>query len=184
MPFTWKQFERFWYILSLVMISGSLSFSKVGVSIGEMMLARGWIVERFNAERFFGVLSPRKSWEKIVFALPMAIYLLFEGIALGFKQFFRNKPALLFSSIFLIHLLGLFITTDFNYALKDLRTKFPLFLLPLIISTSEAIGKKGFYHFMLFFILTVSSTLLKIFWIPLASPKTNCCSNQHNDGEG
>ncbi len=165
MSVTWKQFERFWYILSLIMISGSLSFSKVGVSIGEMMLAGGWIVERFNVERFLSLLSQRKPWEKIVLALPISLYLLFEGIALGFKQFLRNKPALLFSSIFLIHILGLIFTTDFDYALKDLRTKIPLLLLPLIISTSESIGKKGFYYFMLFFVLTVLARSAFNMWL-------------------
>ena len=102
-----------------------------------------------------GMLSSHKLWEKALLFLPFFVYLLFEGIGHGFKQFSRNKPALFFASIFLMHILGLIMTTDFDYAVKDLRTKVPLFLVPLIISTSEAIGKKGFYHFMLFFVLTV-----------------------------
>ncbi len=155
MTITWKQFERYWYFLSLVMIMGSLSFSKVGVSIGEMMLTGGWIVERFKVRKLVTNLASRKGWQMVLFFMPYSLFLIFEGIAKGFKQFVKNKPALLFSSIFLIHVLGLIITTDFGYAAKDLRTKFPLLLLPLILSTSEAIGKKGFYRLMLFFVLTV-----------------------------
>lgn len=155
MPVTWKQIQGYWYLASLVVIMGSLSYSKVGVSIGQMMLAGGWIEERVDYRKLLRLLSPHKLWGKVLLFLPFFIYLMFEGIALGFKQFFRNKPALLFSSIILMHLLGLVFTTDFDYALKDLRTKIPLLLLPLIISTSEAIGKKGFYRIMLFFVLTV-----------------------------
>ena len=165
MTITWKQFERYWYFLSLVMIMGSLSFSKIGLSIGEFMLAGGWIVERFNAKRLIIFLSLRKPWVAILLTLPFSVYLVFDGIANGFKQFFRNKPALLFSSIFLIHIMGLIITTDFDYAIKDLRTKLPLFLLPLILSTSEAIEKKKFYSLMLFFILTVLVRSLFNTWL-------------------
>jgi hypothetical protein len=155
MPITWKQFERYWYILSLVVIMGSLSYSKVGVSMGEMMLTGGWLVERFNARKLLGWLSALKPWQAILLLLPFSVYLLMEGMATGFKQFFRNKPALLFSSIFLVHILGLIYTTDFDYALKDLRTKFPLLVLPLMLSTSEAFNRKQFYYLMLFFVLTV-----------------------------
>ena len=165
MLITWKQFERFWYLLSLVMVMGSLSYSKIGLSIGEFMLAGGWIVERFNAGKLSVLLASRKTWQVILLLMPFSVYLLFEGIATGFKQFFRNRPALLFSSIFLIHILGLILTTDFDYAVKDLRTKFPLFLLPLVLSTTEPIGKKGFYHFMLFFVLTVLVRSLFNTWL-------------------
>ena len=155
MTITWKQFERYWYIFSLVVIMGSLSYSKFGVSFGEMMLAGGWIVERFNFGKLKGLLSSCKPGKAVLLLLPFSIYLLFRGIATGVRQFFKNKPALLFSSIFLVHLLGLLFTTDFDYAFKDLRTKFPLLLLPFILSTSEVFEKKSFYYFMLFFVLTV-----------------------------
>ena len=155
MTITWKQFERYWYIFSLAVVMGSLSYSKFGVSFGEMMLAGGWIVERFNIRKLKEILSSRKPGIAFLLLLPLSIYLLFEGILTGVRQFSKNKPALLFSSIFLVHLLGLIFTTDFDYAFKDLRTKLPLLLLPLILSTSEVFEKRGFYYFMLFFVLTV-----------------------------
>jgi len=155
MTITRKKFEKYWYFLSLAMIVGSLSFSKIGLSIGEFMLTGVWIMERFNTKKLSVFLTSRKSWQAIPLLLPFSVFLMFEGIAIGFKQFFRNKPALLFSSIFLLHILGLFVTTDFDYALKDLRTKFPLLLLPLMLSTSQAIEKKVFGYLMFFFVLTV-----------------------------
>lgn len=59
-----------------------------------------------------------------------------------FRDFIRNKTALLLSSLLLLHLLGLFYTSDFGCALKDIRIKLPLLLLPLIISTSKPLSQK------------------------------------------
>jgi len=71
------------------------------------------------------------------------------------KTFFKNKAALAFFSFFLIHLIGLVYTSDFNYALKDLRTKLPVLVLPLIISTSATIDKKHFYLILHLFVISV-----------------------------
>jgi hypothetical protein len=155
MPITWKQFERYWYIFALGVTLASLPFSKLGLSIGLMMMTGGWIVERFDARKLLSIMAGRTSREVILRIIPVSVWLLFKGIAGGFKQFLKHKPALLFSSVFLLHILGLFITSDFDYALKDLRTKFPLFLIPLILSTSESFDRKSFYRFMVLFILAV-----------------------------
>ncbi|MFZ4522486.1 MAG: O-antigen ligase family protein [Bacteroidales bacterium] len=155
MPITWKQFERYWYIASLGVIIGSLPFSKLGLSIGQMMMAGGWIVERFDARRLLSMLAGRSKGQIILRVIPFTVFLLFNGILTGFRQFSRNRAAMIFSSIFLLHLTGLFFTTDFDYAVKDLRTKFPIFLIPLMLSTSEAFDRKGFYRYLLWFVLAV-----------------------------
>ncbi len=155
MPITWKQFERYWYIFSLCVIIAALPFSKLGLSIGQMMIAGGWIVERFDAKKLRNALAGHTAGQVIRRIFPLSVKLLFNGIATGFKQFSKNKPALIFSSIYLLHILGLLFTTDFDYAFKDLRTKVPLFLLPLILSTSEAFDKKSFYRFMVLFVFAV-----------------------------
>jgi len=51
-----------------------------------------------------------------------------------------------------LHVIGLIYTTDFNYALKDLRTKLPLFILPLFIATGPRINTRTFYWILAFFI--------------------------------
>ena len=61
-----------------------------------------------------------------------------------FKLFFQSKFALIFSSLFLLHLLGLVYTQDFDYALKDLRIKLPLFLFPLFLSSGSPLKKEEF----------------------------------------
>lgn len=69
-----------------------------------------------------------------------------------FRSFFRNKAALAASSLLLLHFLGLFYTSDFDYAFKDIRIKIPLFLLPLILSTTPELSLK-IKHLVLKFLI-------------------------------
>lgn len=69
-----------------------------------------------------------------------------------FRNFFKNRAAVVLVSLFLLHVIGLIWTTDFDYALKDLRTKLPILALPIIISTSPKIERKLFYQLMILFI--------------------------------
>ena len=72
-----------------------------------------------------------------------------------FRQFRQNKSAVILSSVFLLHILGLAYTTDFGYALNDIRIKLPLFILPLIISSSNQLSEIKFKNLMLFFVFAV-----------------------------
>ena len=61
-----------------------------------------------------------------------------------FKIFFSSRIALLLSSVFLLHLIGLLWTTDFEYAFKDIRIKAPLLLMPFLLVTSPRLNKFQF----------------------------------------
>ncbi len=69
-----------------------------------------------------------------------------------FKTFTRNKAAAIVVSLYLLHVAGLLWTTDFDYALKDLRTKIPILALPIIFSTSPKLTRRQFHNLLLFFI--------------------------------
>ncbi len=69
--------------------------------------------------------------------------------------FFRNKTALIVSSVMLLHLLGLLYTSDFDFGLNDIRIKAPLLLMPLFISTSAPLSEKMFNWLMALFTATV-----------------------------
>ncbi len=53
------------------------------------------------------------------------------------QKFWDNKPAVIFASIFLLHVIALFYSTDFAYGSRDLRTKLPIFALTFIIASSR-----------------------------------------------
>lgn len=70
-------------------------------------------------------------------------------------SFWNNKPALILSSLFFLHFIGLFYTSNFQDAYLDLRVKVPLFILPLIISSSEPLSTNIFNSILKLFIASV-----------------------------
>ena len=68
----------------------------------------------------------------------------------------RARPGIfVFSGIFLVHVVWLINSTDFNYGISDLQTKLPLLILPLILGTSKQIDKKRLKIILIFFILSL-----------------------------
>ncbi|TAH40327.1 MAG: O-antigen ligase domain-containing protein [Bacteroidetes bacterium] len=79
-----------------------------------------------------------------------------EGsIAKKFKKFLSNPSAVLITSLWLLHLLGLAWTDDLQEGFKDLRIKLPLLILPLVLSGSEPLSKKQFQCLLSVFIAAV-----------------------------
>ena len=69
--------------------------------------------------------------------------------------FWKNKSALILSSLLLLHFVGLIYTSDFAYGIKDIRIKIPLFILPLIISTSKPLSQKLFDGILQLFVAAI-----------------------------
>ncbi len=74
------------------------------------------------------------------------------------KRFFSQKIALIFSLIFFVHLIWLLNTANFSYAMDDLRTKAPIFILAVIFSTTPRLSKKEFNIVLLFHLSAVFVT--------------------------
>ncbi len=65
----------------------------------------------------------------------------------------RNKLFWVLSAIFFIHVIGLSYSENLQDGLKDVRTKIPLILLPLIFFTTAPITKKELHYLFYSFIL-------------------------------
>ncbi len=74
------------------------------------------------------------------------------GYAAKWERIKENKGILVFCAIFLVHLLWLVNTSNFDYAASDLRIKLPLLALPIAIGTSEAISMKRLNTILLVFV--------------------------------
>jgi hypothetical protein len=73
-----------------------------------------------------------------------------------FKIFFRNKPAIAFTLIYGLHIVGLLWTEDFHYAItSDLKHKLPLLTLTLVIVTSPALDIKKLRFILFIFVASV-----------------------------
>jgi len=85
------------------------------------------------------------------------------------KRFANNKTAIVVSSVFILHVIGLAYTTDFNYGLEDVRKKIPLMLLPLIFSSSTPLSKQLFERILLLFTLSVIMATGVCFYVLLGN---------------
>ncbi len=71
-------------------------------------------------------------------------------------QYLKSRKAiLLLISIYLIHIIWLINTTDFSFAIRDLRIKLPLLALPIIYGTIPKLSKIHFTRILQLFIATV-----------------------------
>lgn len=83
------------------------------------------------------------------------------------RQFFSNRAAVVLVSFYLLHVIGLLYTTDFQYALKDLRVKLPLLFLPVVFATFPTISKKKTDGLLILFMAAVLVASLISLWIYL-----------------
>lgn len=131
MEISFKNVVRFGFLLGLGGLISMLPFSKIVISISEFLLAGAWALDRYDLQMFRQWLHRDSRVKAAVMMVPYAFFFLLKSIADGFRALFRNKPALIFFSLYFLHVAGLIFTTDFDYAWKDLRTKVPIALLPL-----------------------------------------------------
>jgi len=94
-----------------------------------------------------------------------ANWLLEGNLGKKFRQFYRNKAALVASSLLLLHILALVYSGDLDYGFHDVKIKVPLLVLPLIISTSPPVSREVFNRFLQLFlgslvIASIISTLI------------------------
>ncbi|HBX50111.1 MAG: hypothetical protein A2275_01075 [Bacteroidetes bacterium RIFOXYA12_FULL_35_11] len=91
-------------------------------------------------------------------------WLLSGNFSEKWKIFKSRKEIWLIISIWFIHIIGLAWTQDFDYALRDLKIKLPLLLLPIFIGTSELLKPWQLKTILQFFIMAViAGSLVSIF---------------------
>ena len=143
------------YFIVLTIIAASIPLSKYVMSMGAFLLLAMWILSGFSftiAARFFkhgGFL--KGFYHFLVYVSRLTYHNFFEK----FSLFFKNKAAVVLASIYILHLIGLFYTNDFHYALKDLRIKLPLLFFPVILSTMEMFRYRRVRILFMFYVLAV-----------------------------
>ena len=101
------------------------------------------------------------------FLLLAAWLFLGDPIRVKLRRFFHNKIALLLVAVYLMHLIGLTYTSDFHYAMNDLRVKLPLLFFPLLLSSVQPLPKRHFDLVLLIYVLSVfaSTCFSFVAWI-------------------
>lgn len=93
------------------------------------------------------------------------LWLLDVNFKAKINKVLNNKALLLFLSIFFIHILALAYTSNYTYALKDLRVKLPLLLFPLVIASSQKLSLKEIK--LIISVFTVSVFLKTLYGLAL-----------------
>lgn len=151
------------YFITLVLIAMSLPLSKYAMSMTEFLLLGMWLLSGFSFNvvwRFFKIGGFVKG---VFHFIEYFFSLAWHNLIDKFSHFFRNKAAVVFASIYLMHLVGILFTADYEYALKDLRIKLPLLLFPVVFSTMEKIDYQRFRILMLAYTASIlAGTLISM----------------------
>ena len=120
------------YLLGLLMVAVGLTLSPFLMGMSQFWLVLVWFVDALT--------PPIKGG---------------GGIKTKLSRFWHNIPAVLLVAFYLMHVVGLLWTSDFEYALKDLRVKLPILVMPFVLSSMEPLDHKRFNIVMLVYVLSV-----------------------------
>ena len=147
-----SDFHHTAYIVNIALIAMSLPLSKFTMSIFEITLVFLWILSGFSFRimfRFFKLGNPVEGVKHTLYYMGKTIRYNFVE---KFRLFFRNKPALILASIYLLHIIGVLYSSNFAYVARDLRIKMPILLFPIIFAgmpkLTENELKKVFYGYI------------------------------------
>ena len=115
------------YLLGLMMMAAGLTLSPFLMGMSQFWLVIVWVVDGFYSKSFNDKLS----------------------------RFWHNKAAVLLVAFYLMHVIGLLYTSDFQYALKDLRVKLPILVLPIVMTGMPPLDRKRFDLLMNVYVLSV-----------------------------
>ena len=136
------------YLLGLLMVAVGLTLSPFLMGMSQFWLVIVWVVDGIVGNRDENVIPCEGSVGED------GIYFRHD-FRHKFARFWHNKAAVLLVAFYLMHVVGLLWTTDFEYALKDLRVKLPILLMPLVLSGMEPLDRKRFNIVMLVYVLSV-----------------------------
>ncbi len=143
------------YFINLVLLAMSIVLSRFTMSVFQFTLVIMWLWWGYD----FGYLKTIFKKNNIIYAFWKALVYSLATARNNFVERIRilaaNKVALVVVSLYALHVLGLVHTEDYTYALKDLRIKLPLLLMPLIMSTMDRISWKQMKVLLLFYVLAI-----------------------------
>ena len=157
-PTTIRPYLNQAYLLGLLMVAVGLTLSPFLMGMSQFWLVAVWLIDALIPARHCGPdpQSPKRM---------ETTHRMGDGGSLsamtdrGFKsklsRFWQNKAAVLLVAFYLMHVVGLLWTSDFDYAMKDLRVKLPILVMPLVLSSMEPLDRKRFDFVMLVYVLSV-----------------------------
>lgn len=90
------------------------------------------------------------------------------------QHLWANKPALWLVGLFLLHIVWLWNTDNFDYALKDIRIKLPLLFLPVVLGAGANVPRRAMFGLLWLFVATVfvGSSMAVYYYFAVYNPAT------------
>ena len=135
-------------MLGLLMVAVGLTLSPFLMGMSQFWMVLVWLVDGIVGNRDENVIPCEGSAGEggICFR---------HDFQHKLSRFWHNKAAVFLVAFYLLHVVGLLWTSDFDYALKDLRVKLPILVMPLVLSSMEPLDCKRFNLVMLVYVLSV-----------------------------
>ena len=168
-----SDFHHTVYIVNIALIAMSLPLSKFTMSVFELSLVMLWILSGFSFRIVFRFFKLGNSFEGIWHTIVYIGKTIRHNFIEKFRIFFRNKAAVVLASIYLMHLLGLLYTSNFDYATKDLRIKLPLLLFPVIFASMPKLTGKELKNIFLAYITSIVAGILISLYLLFAEDFTD-----------
>ena len=146
------------YLLGLLMVAVGLTLSPFLMGMSQFWLVLVWLVDGFTANRYCRLVpqSPKHMETNHRMGDDRSLSAMTDrGFKAKLSCFWRNTPAVLLVAFYLLHVVGLLWTSDFEYALKDLRVKLPILVMPFVLSSMEPLDRKRFNLVMHVYVLSV-----------------------------
>ena len=137
------------YLLGLMMMAVGLTLSPFLMGMANFWLVIVWIADGFVGRNRNDNVTLSGDCVK-----ENGIYY-HSDFKSKLSRFWHNKAAVLLVAFYLMHVVGLLWTSDFQYAMKDLRVKLPILVLPFVMSSMEPLDRKRFNLVMLVYVFSV-----------------------------
>ena len=136
------------YLLGLLMVAVGLTLSPFLMGMSQFWLALVWLVDGLAGKRDGNAVSCEGGVGEggICFR---------HDFQHKLSRFWHNKAAVLLVAFYLMHVVGLLWTSDFEYAMKDLRVKLPILVMPFVMSSMPPLDRKRFDFVMLVYVVSV-----------------------------
>ena len=157
-PTTIRPYLNQAYLLGLLMVAVGLTLSPFLMGMSQFWLVAVWLIDALIPARHCGLdpQSPeRKDSSQRMGDGGSLSAMTDRGFKSKLSRFWQNKAAVLLVAFYLMHVVGLLWTSDFDYAMKDLRVKLPILVMPLVLSSMEPLDRKRFDFVMLVYVLSV-----------------------------
>lgn len=133
---TWKNILNILHRIGLAGLVAALPLSNFMMSFSMFWLAGVWLLQIITDA------ANGKKWNN------------------RFQLFLQNRNAWMLAAYFLLPLIGLLWTEDFNYAAWDIRMKLPLLILPFLLTTLDPITDLEYRQTLGVFLLSLSFAVI------------------------